>query len=239
MNLQSATLRLSRELDRLGCPAPASHVYNPLDYARDPYFRYLERYGGGAQILLVGMNPGPWGMAQTGVPFGDVEMVRDWLDIHGEVGRPPVEHPKRPVLGFACRRKEGSGRRLWGWARDRFVTPKRFFGRFFVINYCPLIFFLENGANFTPDKLPAAVRRELFSICDAALLHSVKCLKPDYVLGVGRFAEQRVASALNGLGMIVGGVPHPSPASPQANRGWAVQMEASLARLGIDLPEKG
>ncbi|MDD5036773.1 MAG: hypothetical protein PHE55_18750 [Methylococcaceae bacterium] len=238
MPLSAITSDLSRELNRLGCPSPASHVYNPLEYAGDAYRQYLKRYGGRPQVLLVGMNPGPWGMVQTGVPFGDVEMVRDWLAIQADVGKPPIEHPKRPVLGYACKRKEGSGRRLWGWARERFITPQRFFRRFFVINYCPLCFFLEDGTNLTPDKLPAAARRELFALCDAALRNTVEHLKPRFVLGVGRFAEHRATAALAGWDTIVGGVPHPSPASPQANRGWAAQMEASLVRLGIALADE-
>lgn len=234
-NLIDLTSRLSRELARLGCPSPATHVYNPLDYAAEPYRQYLERYGGQPQALLVGMNPGPWGMAQTGVPFGDVEFVRDWLGIAGAVGKPPVEHPKRPVQGFACKRKEGSGRRLWGWARERYATPQRFFGQFFVVNYCPLIFYLEDGTNLTPDKLPVAARRELFAVCDAALRETVEILRPRFVLGVGRFAEQRVAASVAGLDVTPGGIPHPSPASPQANRGWAGQMEACLVGVGVAL----
>jgi len=237
MNLYETTSNLSRELGRLSLPPPATHAYNPLDYATEPYRLYLERYARSPEVILVGMNPGPWGMAQTGIPFGDVEYVRDWLGITGDVGKPLAEHPKRPVSGYGCQRKEGSGRRLWGWAKDRFVTPERFFSAFFVVNYCPLIYFLEDGTNLTPDKLPAATRRELFAVCDAALRQTVEMLKPRFVLGVGRFAERRVASSVAGLNATVGGVPHPSPASPQANRGWAAQMEASLERLGISLPQ--
>jgi len=236
MSIIEIASALSRELARLAPPPPVTHVYNPLDYAAEPYRLYLERFAGSPEVILVGMNPGPWGMAQTGVPFGDVGFVRDWLGITAAVGRPAIEHPKRPVQGFACQRKEGSGRRLWGWAQERFVTPDRFFGQFFVVNYCPLIYYLEEGTNLTPDKLPVAARRELFALCDKALRETVETLEPRFVLGVGRFAEQRVAASVAGLGVTVGGVPHPSPASPQANRGWAAQMEASLARLGIRLP---
>jgi len=236
MNLLSITANLRHDLARLVFTAPITHVYNPLEYAAEPYRQYVERYANAPEVLLIGMNPGPWGMAQTGVPFGDVEMVKDWLGIHGPVGKPPIEHPKRPVLGFSCRRREGSGRRLWGWARDRFGAPESFFARFFVVNYCPLCFFLADGANLTPDKLPAAQRRELFAVCDAALRHTAEFLQPRHALGVGRFAEQRAAAALAGLDIQVGGIPHPSPASPLANRGWAAQLEASLARLGIVLP---
>ena len=59
-------------------------VYNPLVYARVPH-GHTSSVGvrGAEDVLLVGMNPGPFGMAQTGVPFGDVAMVRDFLGITG------------------------------------------------------------------------------------------------------------------------------------------------------------
>ena len=181
------------------------------------------------------MNPGPWGMAQTGVPFGEVNFVRDWLGINVPVGKPKREHPKRPVAGFACRRSEISGARLWGWAKDTFVTPKRFFDRFFVANYCPLMFLEVTGRNRTPDKLPLVKYEPLFASCDLALRRMVDALQPRYVIGVGAFAESRVRAALAGLDVTVGGILHPSPASPAANRNWAAKATAQLARLGIRL----
>jgi single-strand selective monofunctional uracil DNA glycosylase len=222
-------------LGRVRFETPVAHVYNPLQYAREPHERYLARYGPGRkQAVLVGMNPGPWGMAQTGVPFGEVSHVRDWLGITGRVGRPAHEHPRRPVSGFECARSEVSGSRLWGWARDRFATPEAFFERFFVVNYCPLILFDEAGRNLTPDKLPAAARDGLQAICDRALARTVAVLRPEIVIGIGAFAEARATAALTGVR--VGRIPHPSPASPAANRGWARLADAALGRLGIELP---
>lgn len=213
-----------------------SHVYNPLEYAWAPHRLYLERYGGGRpQVVLVGMNPGPWGMAQTGVPFGDVAMVRDWLGIEAPVRRPANEHPKRPVEGFACHRREVSGQRLWGWARDAFGTPQRFFTRFFVINYCPLCFLEGSGRNRTPDKLPPSDRERLFAVCDPALRAAVECLRPTYVLGLGGFAAGRLTAALGDGPLRLGQLLHPSPANPLANRGWAEQVEGKLRGLGIQL----
>jgi single-strand selective monofunctional uracil DNA glycosylase len=212
-------------------------VYNPLDYARQPHEAYLARYGAGPkEVLLLGMNPGPFGMAQTGVPFGDVTMVREFLGLEGQVGRPAAEHAKRPVLGFACPRCEVSGSRLWGWARDSFGTPETFFARFFVANYCPLVFMEASGKNLTPDKLPAAERAPLFAACDEALRATVALLRPRYAIGVGGFAADRLRDVLDGTGVAVGTILHPSPASPLANRGWAQQVLRQLAELGIDLP---
>ncbi|HEX2162711.1 MAG TPA: uracil-DNA glycosylase family protein [Thermoanaerobaculia bacterium] len=233
---------LAAAVDRLGFAPPVTHVYDPLAYAAAPHRLWLERYGASPkEVLLVGMNPGPWGMAQTGVPFGEVAMVRDWLGIEAPVGRPPVEHPKRPIEGFACRRSEGSGRRLWGWVADRWGTPERFFARFFVHNYCPLVFMEEGGRNRTPDKLPKAEQAPLFAACDRALAATVDHLCPRWVIGIGRFAEERVRAVAAarggepGAAPMVGRVLHPSPANPSANADWGGQVERELERLGVRL----
>ncbi|HUP43027.1 MAG TPA: uracil-DNA glycosylase family protein [Thermoanaerobaculia bacterium] len=216
---------------------PVSHVYNPLVYAREPHEQYLTRFGAPPkEVLLVGMNPGPWGMSQTGVPFGEVALVRDWLRIGGRVLRPDREHPRRPVEGFACARSEVSGRRLRGWARERFGEPERFFARFFVWNYCPLVFMEESGRNRTPDRLPRHDDEPLLAACDRALERTVAHLSPRLVVGVGRFAADRARAALAGTGMEVGSILHPSPASPAANRGWAEPAERQLRELGVELP---
>ncbi len=236
MELVEIARRLRDDVARLRFAPPVAYVYNPLAYAWKPHRNYLERYGAGKpQVLLLGMNPGPFGMAQTGVPFGDVAVVRDWLGIEAAVARPAREHPKRPVAGFQCARGEVSGQRLWGWARDAFGTPQRFFARFFVVNYCPLVFMEASGRNHTPDKLPRAESTALFDACNEALRRTVERMQPEYVVGVGRFATDRAAAALQDLRVKLGVVPHPSPASPLANRGWAAQMTRALAEQGITI----
>jgi single-strand selective monofunctional uracil DNA glycosylase len=238
-NLLAISRRLARDADRLRFGPPVACVYDPLVYAREPLELYLARWGGPPkEVVLVGMNPGPFGMMQTGVPFGEVSLVRDWLGIEAPVARPPREHPRRPVQGFDCHRSEVSGSRLWGWARERFGTPERFFARFFVWNWCPLGFLSESGANLTPDKLPAAERRALERICDRALAEVVAELRPRIAIGIGKFAEKALRRALDAR-LPISCMPHPSPASPAANRGWAVQAEAALAAAGIDLGPSG
>ena len=235
-SLQDITDRVVTDLRSLRFGPPVSHVYNPLTYARALYGRYLERYGRGKrEVILLGMNPGPWGMVQTGVPFGEVNAVRKWLRLEGPVGKPAVEHPKRPVLGFACSRTEVSGARLWSWARAHFHTPRSFFRRFFVANYCPLAFLERSGRNRTPDKLPATEREPLFEACNRALRRTVECLRPEFVIGVGVFAERRARRALDGFDVTVGRILHPSPASPAANRNWSAKVTAELAAYGIHL----
>jgi single-strand selective monofunctional uracil DNA glycosylase len=182
------------------------------------------------------MNPGPWGMLQTGVPFGEISFVRDWMGIDGEVGQPETVHPKRPVAGFACTRSEVSGKRVWGWAQYRFVTAERFFRQFMVVNYCPLAFFDEGGKNVTPDKLKASDRARLFRLCDDALLETVETLTPERVIGIGRFAYDRSLAALEGMDVKIGRITHPSPANPAANKGWQDIVEREFEEMGIELP---
>jgi single-strand selective monofunctional uracil DNA glycosylase len=228
--------RLAAEAGALAFRQPVACVYNPLVYAREPHEAYLARYGASPkEILLVGMNPGPFGMAQTGVPFGDVAMVRDFLEIEGAVGKPPNEHAKRPIDGFACRRGEVSGTRVWGWVRERFGAPGPFFERFFVVNYCPLVFLEASGRNRTPDKLPRDEGAALYEICDRALADVVGALEPRWVVGVGAFAAARCAEALAATGVRIGRVLHPSPASPAANAGWAARADDELRALGIEV----
>ncbi len=236
MRLVEISRRLAGEVDALRFAPPVAYVYDPLTYARGPHEAYLERYGRPPkEVVLLGMNPGPFGMAQTGVPFGDPRMVREWLGVEGAVGKPPREHEKRPVLGFASTRAEVSGTRLWGWARDRFGTAERFFSRFFVVNYCPLVFMEESGKNRVPEKLPASEREPLFAACDRALAATIRALSPKAVIGVGKFAEDR-ARAVLGDSVRIGRILHPSPASPLANSGWAESVDAQLRELDVAVP---
>ena len=236
MGLYKITDSHLKALNRLKFSLPVTHVYNPLIYARKAYDVYLEKYGKNPkEILLVGMNPGPWGMAQTGVPFGEIHAVRNWMGIETPIGRPKKIHPKRPVYGFHCKRSEVSGKRLWGWVEKTFHTPEAFFSRFFVANYCPLMFFETDGKNRTPNYIRISERKPLLSVCDRALLKTALHLKPRYVLGIGEFAAGRAHTTLSGLDISVGRITHPSPANPKANKGWESLIMTELAQLGIKI----
>jgi len=231
--LIAATRALADAVDELSFAPPVHTVYNPLTYARAPHEAYLRRFGGRpGRVVFLGMNPGPWGMAQTGVPFGEIASVRGWMGIDAPVAKPEREHPKREVLGFDHPRSEVSGRRLWGWAAKRFGSADAFFAEAFVVNYCPLVFMEEGGRNRVPEKLPKAEREPLYAVCDDALRQVVGLLAPRAVVGVGAFAERRAKKVL-GDRVPIGRVLHPSPASPKANRGWAEQAEQELSAQGL------
>ena len=235
VDLIAAARALSQAVDSLSFSSPVTHTLNPLEYAWAPHETYLRKFGDGKKrVIFLGMNPGPFGMVQVGVPFGEVNAVRDWMKINAPIAQPKTPNPSRPVEGFACQRSEISGQRLWALFAERFPNADDFFAQHFVANYCPLAFF-DKARNVTPDKLPKSETAPLYDACDAHLRASVEALKPEWVIGIGKFAEAqaRAAIAASHPHVKIGTVLHPSPASPMANRGWAPQAAAQLAALEI------
>jgi single-strand selective monofunctional uracil DNA glycosylase len=232
--LRDAAELLRTDLIPLKCAPPVTHIYNPLEYAWDVHDAYLRKFGNSTKrIVFLGMNPGPFGMVQTGIPFGEIAAVRDWMKIERPVQKPSLEHPCRPIEGFLCKRSEVSGLRLWGLFAERFGPADNFFRNHFVVNYCPLAFLEESGRNRTPDKLPAAEVATLFAVCDRHLREVVAALQPEWVIGVGAFAEGRAIGALTDVAVKHGRILHPSPASPAANKNWAQLATAQLRALGV------
>lgn len=234
--LTNAADTLRQNLRGLTFPPPVTHTYNPLEYAWEPHVNYLEKYGTEPKrVLFMGMNPGPYGMAQTGVPFGEVNHVRDWLKITGKVGTPENEHPKRPITGFDCERSEVSGRRLWGLFAEKFGTAEKFFANHFITNYCPLVWMKDTGANLTPDKLPTASLVPVEEACQAHLQTIITELQPEFLIGVGAYAEGKLKAAANAIGYeaTLGRILHPSPASPAANRDFAGTAWQQLREQGL------
>jgi single-strand selective monofunctional uracil DNA glycosylase len=232
--LIESAARLREAVSKLRFAPPVSHVYNPLDYAWSAHEAYLRRYANGRKrIVFLGMNPGPFGMVQTGVPFGEISAVRDWLRIREKIGKPAVQHRRRPVLGFDCLRCEVSGQRLWGLFAKRFGSARNFFRDHTVMNYCPLAFVESSGRNRTPDKLSVSERAALFEACDAHLREMVRVLQPEWLVGVGDFAAKRARQVFPNGPVKIGQILHPSPASPAANRDWAGVATRQLQQLGV------
>lgn len=226
--------RLRDAVGKLRFAPPVSHVYNPLDYAWAAHEAYLRQYGNASKrVIFLGMNPGPFGMAQTGVPFGEISAVRDWLGIEEKIGKPPVEHPKRLILGFDCPRGEVSGQRLWGLFAKTFGSAKKFSQEHLVMNYCPLVFMESTGKNRTPDKLLVSERTSLYQACDEHVREAVRILKPEWLVGVGDFAAKRAEQIFPKGPVKIGRILHPSPASPAANRDWAGSATRQLREMGL------
>jgi single-strand selective monofunctional uracil DNA glycosylase len=241
MELPEAAQRTAKRCGALTFDEPVAWTYNPLDYAWEGYASYLERFADDPkQALFVGMNPGPWGMGQTGVPFGDIDCVTDGMGIEAEVDDPRDHRPdERPVHGYDCPRNERSGTRLYGGLAEAFGTLEDAYEHLFVANYCPLLFFDEEGSNITPPRLRKADREALFEVCDEHLSRLVDHFDPQALVGVGRFAERRIEAVLEARGeqRQVEYLLHPSPANPMANKDggdfWRAQLAETLEACGI------
>jgi single-strand selective monofunctional uracil DNA glycosylase len=233
--LHRATDRLREATAALTFGPKVAFVYRPLEYAAALVQAYEARFGAGEkEVLFFGMNPGPFGMGQTGVPFGEVSFVRDWMGLRAAVQQPAAMHPKRPILGLECTRSEVSGKRLWGAFAARFPNAEDFFARAFVVNYCPLLFLSETGSNITPNTLAKSEQRAIEGVCDAYMKEVVAALRPKALVGVGDYAQKRLHSVF-GDTQRISSIPHPSPASPTANRGWEPLARAALQSASIDL----
>lgn len=229
-----AAKRLRDAANELHFALPVTHVYNPLDYAWAAHEVYLRRYANGRKrVIFLGMNPGPFGMAQTGVPFGEIAAVRDWLRIQESIGQPLHFNAKRPIQGFNCPRSEISGQRLWKLFSDRFGSAKNFSASHFVMNYCPLAFMESSGCNRTPNKLPPLERGPLFAVCDQHLREVIAVLQPEWLIGIGDFATSRAQEVFPNPLPNIGQILHPSPASPSANRDWVALATVQLQKLGV------
>ena len=229
--LRDATNELSEKL--LKDCKQIDWIYNPLDYAWNPHKEWIQRFAGnGAKTLLVGMNP-RHGMGNTGVPFGCPEQVREFLSITGlKVNQPPRIHPKRTVYGLECPKPEVSGRRIWSSLAEHFGTPEEVSREIYIVNHCPLWMFNEAGQNITPDKLTGKAAGELKTICDQHLRTVVSVMGINRVIGVGRYAQKQAAALFDEIE--VDWVPHPSPASPFANRNGGADWRAEFKeKLGF------
>lgn len=226
-----------RELDKLKFGDPVSYIYNPLEYAKETHDCFVRKYGNSTKsVLFLGMNPGPFGMAQNGVPFGETNYVKDWMKITGNVGRPPKEHPKRIIIGLDCNRSEVSGQRFWKLWKDLCGTPENFFKECFVYNHCPLVFMTSTSKNVTPPSMKIEMRNPLNDVCDDYLCRLIQLLGVKVVVGIGKFAEARTKKALEkgGVeGVRVVTIMHPSPINPAANKGWQNIVEKTLEDLDL------
>ena len=205
--------------------------YNPLNYAWDAHEAYLRKMGGcGARTVILGMNPGPHGMGQMGIPFAATSVVRDLLGITGiPVDQPEVVDSRRPVVGLEYPREEVSGTRLWGLLAEYYGDVGAIASSVFLVNHCPLMLFSgPRATNITPDKVAGPTAQVLLERCDQHLREVVSALNADRVIGVGKFAESRARSALVDAVVEVVGCWHPSPASPLANRNGGADWRANV-----------
>ncbi|OAD60409.1 Single-strand selective monofunctional uracil DNA glycosylase, partial [Eufriesea mexicana] len=234
--LLSLERNLAIELGKITFHLPVEYIYSPLEYAFNIHTMYVQKYCNTAKkILFLGMNPGPWGMSQTGVPFGEISMVRDWLKICGPVGKPSKEQPNRKVTGFQCTRSEISGKRLWGLFKELCGSPENFFRHAYIHNYCPIALMNKKGCNITPAEIKAGSTVQiLHSACDKALANTIRILQAKVVIGIGGYAEKRAQTVVQSskLPVKVLCLPHPSPRAVN-NKNWSEKATKKLSEFGL------
>lgn len=228
---------LCKKLSRVSLPGKIQYVYNPLEYAFESHLNFVRKFCTGEKyILFVGMNPGPFGMSQNGVPFGECAVVKEWMHIEGEVSKPVLEHPKRRVVGLECSRSEVTGGRFWQLFRTLCHTPEHFFRTSFVHSLCPFAFLTDTGKNVTPPQLVSSVLDQINALCNETLVDVVRLLKSKYVICVGKYALAQAQKALAGdefSGIILECLMHPSPINPATNKGWTDIAMKQLTEMGI------
>ncbi|KAL1451943.1 hypothetical protein WDU94_006272 [Cyamophila willieti] len=181
--------------NNLSYDASIEYIYNPLDYAFELHSKYVYKYcTSKKKILFLGMNPGPWGMVQCGIPFGEVKAVKGFLNIEGEVNQPDKFHKDRPITGLDCPRSEISGKRLWELASQLSDgKAENFFRHAYVHNYFPLAFLSKTAKNITPAELKNKITIEkLNSICDKSLSDIIQHLGVDTVIAIGKAKDEKI-----------------------------------------------
>lgn len=234
------TTRLRDRASKICFEHKVGWYYNPLDYAWPVHRAYKESLcNPSGRALLVGMNPGPWGMGQTGVPFGDPQIVGDWMGLGKDfvIKKPASERDSRPVNGFDSERREGSGQRLYGFLKECFGNLKNFFEANFVISYCPLLMFTPEAKNLTPPNLLKKEKKKIYSICDPYLKDMINIYSPEVLVGIGKFATERLREVSPSDGDDIFRIPHPSPANPEATRNggsyWRSRVKKVLTEANL------
>ena len=281
MDLIKTTRILADDLHALRRPAGVSHVYNPLRYMWPAHERFLSRHyvtdrasapdgrldfyePAGAtrprRYLILGMNPGPHGMVQTGLPFGDVVNAAAMLGYRtgDQVPAPDLAgvelHPSRPVIGLSATRREASGERLWGGLAAIFGGLEQTLAACFAANYCPLAYFADDaqGTNVTPEDFGKKTIKgepnprhdpgyaaELDKVCLPYLVRVARAMRVEVILAVGRYAEAKanIIAALQPddsrpARPKVVYLTHPSPLATRSAGEWATMARHALENAG-------
>jgi len=176
-------------------------VINPLEYLWLQYGYYTSCYHNQyPRAMIIGMNPGPKGMSQTGIPFGSPNIIPSILpnkslfnEIRDNEGS-PVSSPHRRITGPSNTTVEVSGNRLWSALIKRYGDFKSITSEIFVDNICPLLFLCgKNGSkNLTPDKLtPSPAKIILIRLCTERLQKIYQCLgEPSNIVALGRWSHK-------------------------------------------------
>jgi len=246
VHVVNATRLLSARLEPVRAALPAAGLkavaaIDPTSYAFGNYTRFMQLAASGPRLaLFVGMNPGPHGMAQTGIPFGDVDTARVLLGgadtIDPLPGLRAASGAAWDCKGLAYHRGEQSGMRLWSALSQLCGSPQAALERCCIVNYCPLYMVGPELENITPSDLPRRhdITRALEAACDEHLRQLVLGLEVKTVLSFGSYAHASARRALSGFPVDFYTTPHPSPRRGSAAEWIASALPLLAGVLGVD-----
>jgi len=144
-------------------------VWNPGLYGEPWHSRFRRCYPPAARpLVLFGLNPGPYGMAQTGIPFTDIRRLVSALPALVAELRNAGKRLEVPGLApvslppYLSRTFEASSVRVYRFLERSWGDAERGWREVVAANPCPLLFIdTETGKNRTPaDLRPRLARLE-------------------------------------------------------------------------------
>jgi single-strand selective monofunctional uracil DNA glycosylase len=215
-------------------------VLDPSRYGERWHAPFRRLYPPRARPLLVfGLNPGPYGMAQTGIPFTDLKRLAQGLPrLAAELAR-SGERLSLPGLApsslqpFLTRTFESSSVRVHRFLRLAHGSAERAFREVVFVNPCPLLFIDRAlGENRTPADLPRALRAGVDEARVEVVSVAVARLRARGAIVLGRDAAAALSVPLRArLGeRAVVEWEHPARAVPDI---WARGLLAALRRRGL------
>lgn len=203
------------EHDKKDKPVNVRRILNPLVYAWHLHEEYMGKVPQGTKILFVGMNPSPSSL--TGIPFYEKDAMTNLF------GAPLLTQLLNEMPAkYRGNETSESGQRFWEFVFKKFGSYDKFFRYCFIINYCPLIFMNKDGGNVPLDGFNDASQsllKNLMAISDSGLKDIIDHIKPTLIIGIGRYAFNRVRQA-NTSNIKCYQIRHPSPATGMTSDQW-------------------
>jgi len=208
-------------------------VWNPALYALDIYQEYLTKFPPepGA-ILALGLNPGPYGMAQTGIPFTDCRTASGALGMEMTI-------PGKAPDDLISRLKKANGKWRGTYERSslgmyRFLILawgdiKTAYRNWFVGNPCPLLFLDPERWNVTPADPRLRRMKEVGELRQRAVIGFSEILNPRGIVCFGKDVAKAVGEvAIRQVGPDrVVFYEHPARAVPEK---WAAGLLQELTQ---------
>lgn len=185
-------------------------VLNVHRYAWDAYEAFLRKYysDGKPRVFAISMNPGPYGAVQTGIPFTDKAMARQFLPNFGKL-------VKGPPAWARSERNEMSAGKLIAWSAEKFGGIEGLYRHMLLGMTAPIG--ILRAPKWTNVPLPALAGSEQNKVYDFIRRHAadeIRLAQPTGIFLLGDWAERvheitlEADPALEAIPSVA--VPHPA-----------------------------